>query len=404
MGPKMSCQLSRRRSVQRRKRMAFVHLPGWGGEFQGAIMRLPQPFHSEAPSLDDAPPQRSIFLIAEEGMAILLKFCWGDDVRRVRVEELAMDQVKAACLRIFAERLAPEDEDQIQLEFLWQGSNRLLTPATFPELVVLYGQLTGAAGVPQPSLRLYVTEKEGAHLSQQPWVGLQPKLEPLEEFLPQHDAGLSDVVSTTDAAIPVKQEAVDEPGIGGFMEADERTVRRAARLMLKQVQRQREAARRHEKKAAAKWRKAKHKALRRMEKVARKLARKAAKSDERQRKCDKGKNKRHKRKKERCVRSEPEEPEADGSHGSHQDCEERLYKKMRKERKKAARRLQRAARKAKKHRRHNLEGERTAGSDGEGTEGSLDPEKEVCHMVSVAFRGLLSTEEEVSRSWVHPVV
>ncbi|CAE6958050.1 hypothetical protein AK812_SmicGene25296 [Symbiodinium microadriaticum] len=357
-------------------------------------------------SLDDAPPLHSILLIAEEGMAILLKFCWGDDVRRVRVEELAMDQVKAACLRIFAERLAPEDEDQIQLEFLWQGSSRLLTPTTFPELVVLYGQLTGAAEVPQPSLRLYVTEKEGAHLSHQPWVGLQPKLEQLEEFLPQHDAGLSDVVSTTDAPIPVKQEAVDEPSIGGFMEADERTVRRAARLMLKQVQRQREAARRDEKKAAAKWRKAKHKALRRMEKVARKLARKAAKSDERQRQCDKGKkSKRHKRKKERCVRSEPEdkELEADGCH-CEDGCEERLYKKMRKERKKAARRLQRAARKAKKHRRHNLEGERTAGSDGEGTEGSLDPEKEVCHMVSVAFRGLLSTEEEVSRSWVRPVV
>lgn len=354
--------------------------------------------HSEASSLDDASPQHSIFLIAEEGMTILLKFCWADDVRRVRVEELAMDQVKAACLRIFAERLAPEDEDQIQLEFLWQGSNRLLTSATFPELVVLYGQLTRAAEVPQPSLRLYVTEKEGARLSDQHWVGLQPKLEQLEEFVPQHDAGLSDVVSTTDAEIPVKQEAVEEPGIGGFMEADERTVRKAARLMLKQVQRQREAARRDEKKAAAKWRKAKHKALRRMEKVARKLARKAAKSGDRHRKCDKGK--RHKRKKERRVRSEPEEPEADGSH---QDCEDRLYKKMRKERKKAARRLQRAARKAKK-RRHNLEGECTAGSDGEGTEGSMDPEKEVCHMVSVAFRGLLSGEEEVSGSWVRPVV
>ena len=30
--------------------------------------------------------------------------------------------------------------------------------------------------------------------------------------------------------------------------------------------------------------------------------------------------------------------------------------------------------------------------------------QEVCHMVSVAFRGLLSGEEEVSGSWVRPVV
>ncbi|CAE7664397.1 unnamed protein product [Symbiodinium sp. CCMP2592] len=386
-------------ALRKTQKQMFCASAGVGWRIARRSHEASAAWNSEASSLDDAPLQHSIFLIAEEGMTILLKFCWADDVRRVRVEELAMDQVKAACLRIFAERLAPEDEDQIQLEFLWQGSNRLLTSATFPELVVLYGQLTRANEVPQPSLRLYVTEKEGARLSEQPWVGLQPKLEQLEEFVPQHDAGLSDVVSTADAEIPVKQEAVEEPSIGGFMEADERTVRKAARLMLKQVQRQREAARRDEKKAAAKWRKAKHKALRRMEKVARKLARKAAKSDGRHRKCDKGK--RHKRKKERCVRSEPEELEADGSH---QDGEERLYKKMRKERKKAARRLQRAARKAKKHRRHNLEGERTAGSDGEGTEGSMDPEKEVCHMVSVAFRGLLSGEEEVSRSWVRPVV
>ena len=30
----------------------------------------------------------------------------------------------------------------------------------------------------------------------------------IQEFVPQHDAGLSDVVSTTDAEIPVKQEAL----------------------------------------------------------------------------------------------------------------------------------------------------------------------------------------------------
>ena len=114
------------------------------------------------------------------------------------------------CRRIFAERLAPEDEDdELHLCFrgyymtvpggpdpariLVAGLQQAAHPNNFPRArrsprevpglvgaphsvaspmktinricsvaetkVVVYGQLTGAAEVPQPSLRLYVTEK-----------------------------------------------------------------------------------------------------------------------------------------------------------------------------------------------------------------------------------------------------
>mmetsp|Transcript_45357 Transcript_45357/g.105903 ORF Transcript_45357/g.105903 Transcript_45357/m.105903 type:complete len:392 (-) Transcript_45357:400-1575(-) len=390
-------------------------------------------------------------------MTILLKFFWGDDVRRVRVPELTLEQVHAACLRIFAEKLAPENEDAIRLEFLWQGVSTPLTATTFPELVISYGQMQVPGYTESArSLKFHVVDEVTAgETAAKPNCCLQKtKTEPVEEIpapvtppmLSSQDLARKDIPQpqtpetpfpqctkqeledkpdningkevpskTEHSEIPVKCEVPEETlGMTGFIEADDKTVRKAARHLLKQVQKQRDANRRDEKKAASKWKKAKHKALKRMEKVARKLARRAASEERRQRK---EKRKQHKQNQECRVRSEPEaDAEETGVVNdvrTDDSSEARLHKRVLKERRKAAKRLQRAARKAKKHRRRNMEGERaTDFSDGEGTEGSMDPEKELRQMVAIAFRGLLNEADEregsenenpFARSWVRPV-
>lgn len=78
-------------------------------------------------------------------MAALLKLVWDTDVRRVHVSELTYDQVQAAVVRVFPEKLAaPGEEETILLEFRDESvpdeAARTLTRESFPDLVVLHAR------------------------------------------------------------------------------------------------------------------------------------------------------------------------------------------------------------------------------------------------------------------------
>ncbi|CAJ1385218.1 unnamed protein product [Effrenium voratum] len=328
----------------------------------------------------------------------LLKFHWGEDVRRVRVQELSYDQVQAACLHIFAERLSPDKE--LQLEF--RTGSKPLTRESFPELLVLHAQeQLDQSGGPQRSLRLVVSDGEMRasetrvsleDFGSEELLQVKTELEDIPAPVTPENWSSQEVPQPQTPETPypdVKEEPTEtvktEPEAGGFpFQAD--GVRKAARRLLKQVRRQREAKRREEKKAARRRRKAKCKVLKRMEKAARVAARRLARRAKGRK--EKGKASRKAAREARGWRSETEEEEREEDEELEvgflwpQSDQELTAKQLRKEGKKAARRLLRFARKARKLRKRG---------DGQLT----GPEEDLQRMVrnaQVAFQGLFREE------------
>lgn len=372
----------------------------------------------------------------------------GEDVRRVRVQELTFDEVKMACLRIFGERLTPEDEDAFHLEFFQSGRHHPLAPATFSDLVLLHVQQQlehqqSRCQLPtQKSLRLHVVEHppaeetykdaERASLLLQVKTELEdipapatPEFWTSQEQISQPQTPETPYPEST----PMKEEAEDRDDIKlepeceacylattfqSSMEADRKvnivSVRKAARQLLKQVRRQREASRREEKKVAKSKRKARRKVLKRMEKAAKLAARRLfsrTREGSNKRSDYKDEEEIEKRSKRRCEpawRSEAEEEEQEEDEELDEAAPgvpnrqqfELNTKQTRKERKKAAKRLLKFAKTARKLRKKKSQGSLL----GEELTG---PDKELRKMVrnaQVALEGLFQERDPALASAV----
>lgn len=122
-------------------------------------------------------------------MALLLKLVWDTDVRRVHVSELTYDQVQAAVVRVFSEKLAaPGEEEAILLEFrdetVPDEAVRTLTRETFPDLVVLYARQQHEHQKRPPEERLQQQRALRLHLRavpRPPEMAPRPAIPPLVE-------------------------------------------------------------------------------------------------------------------------------------------------------------------------------------------------------------------------------
>jgi len=270
-------------------------------------------------------------------MSTLLKVSWEEDVRRIQVPELTFDQVQAASLRVFSDKLQAWEEDLL-LEFRegCAAPPRLLTKESFPDLVVQYGRQQQARlqkpGTPplasQSPLRLQVVcrsdqlsqspapallsvkaepedapEPETPHLQKQlstppaPWWDARSQTIPAPDMseVKEEQEEAEGSGDNQEAAQAAEQDGVADSGfrprqrsvkVRAELVADERSLHRAARQLLREAKKAEKDAKRSAERALRKAakaarqaskraRKTNRKAAKRVEKVARRMARHA---------------------------------------------------------------------------------------------------------------------------------